>query len=90
MSKIIIPGSRQERREEARRALSGNPQTIDLSELIGNIEATIGIVHYRIDVAFEAMRIMGATDETFTQAEKNVKEKLQAQQEKAQIQEVKE
>ncbi len=73
MENLVIPGqTRQQKREVVRKALSG-ARSLDITELLGSINDAIGLIHYRIDVVFESMRLLGATnEETFAQAEKNV------------------
>lgn len=64
---IIGEKSRQQKREEGRKA------AMNMGQLITELDQAFSWIHFRIDVAFESMRLMGATDEIFSQAEENVK-----------------
>jgi hypothetical protein len=66
---IHIPGqpSRQQRRE------AGRQMATELPQLIEELDRSFSWIHFRIDVIFESMRLIGASDEIFAQAEENVK-----------------
>lgn len=65
---ILVPGqkNRRQRREEARQIVANMDQFLEeLTEVLSWHE-------YRMDCAYEALRLMGANEEIFTQAQENV------------------
>ena len=80
---ILGQQTRQQQRDEARKAAADiGPFIKDTKRIIGQLIQEVNNLHTRVNVAFESMRIMGATEELFDQAEKDVPARLAEMREK--------
>ena len=75
---IIGQKTRQQRRDDERQAAKNIGQFMARTmHLFNQMAQDLNLVHMRVNIAFETMRLLGATDEQIKEASAKAEEKVQ-------------